>query len=68
MQCSENSLLIPGVQFHGLFKNGQAFGHFLIEIQGGGHLHGQVNSDGLISGKYIAYIYPDGQTALLGAF
>ena len=68
LKNSENSLLIPGVQFHGLFKNGQAFGHFWIEMQGGGHLHGQVNSDGLISGKDIAYIYPDGQTALLGVF
>lgn len=68
LKNSENPLTSPGVQFQGLFKNGQAFGHFWIQMQGGGHLHGQVNSDGLISGNDIAYIYPDGQTALLGVF
>ena len=68
LKNKENPFIRPGVQFHGLFKNGQAFGHFWIEMQGGGHLHGQVNSDGLISGKDIAYIYPNGETALLGVF
>ena len=34
---------------------------------GGGHLHGKVNSNGLISGNDIAYyIYQDGETALHG--
>ena len=37
-------------------------------MEGGGHLHGKVNSEGLISGDNIAYIYPDGETALLGKF
>ena len=54
--------------FQGFFKNGEAYGHFWIQMEGGGHLHGKVNSEGLISGNNIAYIYPDGETALLGKF
>ena len=53
---SENPLISLGVQFNGLFKNGQAFGHFWIQMQGGGHLHGLVNSNGLISGMAIRVV------------
>ena len=65
---SSQDLFHSGMHFQGFFKNGQAFGHFWIQMVGGGHLHGQVNSDGLISGNDIAYIYQDGETALLGEF
>ena len=64
----EQDLFYSGTHFQGFFKNGQAFGHFWIHMAGGGHLHGQVSSDGLISGNDIAYIYQDGETALLGKF
>ena len=63
-----NNQQIPGVNFYGHFKNGQAIGHFWTEMAGGGWLHGKIGSDGLISGPKIAYIYPDGKTALLGKF
>ena len=58
----------PGCHFYGFFKNGQASGHFWVEMEGGGHLHGEASPDGLISGDSIAFIYPDGKTALLGNF
>ena len=61
-------LLFSGTHFQGFFKNGQAFGHFWIQMVGGGHLHGQVSPDGMISGNDISYIYQDGETALLGKF
>ena len=60
--------LIPGSHFQGSFRNGQASGHFWVEMEGGGHLHGQVSSDGLISGNEIAYIYPGAKLALIGKF
>ena len=58
----------PGCHFYGFFKNGQASGHFWVEMEGGGHLHGEASPNGLISGDSIAFIYPDGKTALLGNF
>ena len=56
------------IQYFGYFENGQAVGRFWIQMQGSGFLHGKVDSNGMISGDEIAYIYPDGETALLGKF
>ena len=64
----QNKRSYKSLYFQGFFKNGEAYGHFWIQMEGGGHLHGKVNSEGLISGNNIAYIYPDGETALLGKF
>ena len=56
------------LHFLGNFENGKAVGKFWIGMKGGGRLHGKVDSSGMISGNEIAYIYPDGETALLGSF
>ena len=34
----------------------------------GGFLHGEADENGSITGKDIAYIYPDGETAFRGRF
>ena len=65
---ADQNLLYHGTHFQGVFKNGQAYGHFWIQMVGDGHLHGKISPDGLISGNDIAYIYQDGETALLGQF
>lgn len=31
-------------------------------------MFGEVNDDGEMTGKSVAYVYPDGQTALYGSF
>ena len=57
-----------GVHFLGNFENGKAVGNFWIGMHGGGFLQGKVDKSGMISGDDISYIYPDGETALLGRF
>lgn len=37
-------------------------------VQDRGSVFGQVNEDGEMTGKAVAYVYPDGQTALYGSF
>ena len=59
---------IPGTGFLGRFKNGKLEGNFWLGLLGKGYLHGQVDSEGQITGDDIAYIYPDGTTALKGRF
>ena len=43
-------------------------GHFWIGMIGNGYLHGEANEHGLATGNDIAYVYPDGETALKGDF
>ncbi len=57
-----------GVHFMGFFKDGQPFGHFWIQMLSQGYLHGHFGTSNLVSGDNIAYIYPDGVTALKGHF
>ena len=61
-------LAMPGNGFVGRFKNGKLEGNFWLGLLGKGYLHGQVDSNGQITGDNIAYIYPDGTTALKGRF
>ncbi|XP_073511923.1 histone-lysine N-methyltransferase SETD7 isoform X2 [Phyllobates terribilis] len=39
-----------------------------LVLQDGGGLVGEVNEDGEMTGEKIAYVYPDGRTALYGKF
>ena len=52
----------------GRFRNGQVVGHFWIGLIKAGYIHGVANEDGLATGNDIAFIYPDGETALKGYF
>lgn len=55
------------VKFVGEFRDGVKHGKCLEIIDDfGGFLFGWVDSNGLWSGKNVAYVYPDGITALLG--
>lgn len=57
-----------GIHYIGYFKNGHPTGKFWMGLLGEGHLHGEISSDFSVSGQNIAYIYPDGKTALKGKF
>ena len=53
----------------GSMKNGQMSGPFWIGLPNGGFLHGFADEEtGLATGNEIAFIYPDGVTALKGKF
>ena len=52
----------------GRFFNGQVVGHFWIGLIKAGYIHGVANKDGLATGNNLAFIYPDGETALKGYF
>ena len=43
-------------------------GYVWFNCLGGGWLHGQVDSDGHLTGDNIMYIYPDMEQALVGQF
>ena len=43
-------------------------GHFWIGLIKTGFIHGMANKDGLATGNNLAFIYPDGETALKGYF
>ena len=58
----------PDVQFFGRFKSGKVNGHFWLGLLNNGYIHGVTDEHGLASGNEIAYIYPDGETALRGHF
>ncbi len=58
----------PGTGMLAVFKNGRAVGKVWVGLVGGGFIHGKVNDDGELSGDGIVFIYPDGETALLGRF
>ena len=57
-----------GLQFLGRFKNGQPEGHFWLGLINNGFIHGKVDENGLGTGEDLAFIYPDGETALRGQF
>ena len=56
------------LSFVGKHENGQPCGTCWKIIPGGGCVVGEVDSDGLLTGADIAYIYPDFATVLLGEF
>ena len=63
----------PGIGFIGYYKDSKPFGTFWAGMLGGdvphGFLHGNIsNEDASISGRNIAYIYPDMETVLYGNF
>ena len=62
------STITRDLQFFGNFKNGKVVGKFWLGLLNNGYLHGKVNEDGMATGNDIAYIYPDGVTALKGNF
>ncbi len=57
-----------GIHFLGNFVNGKPTGAFWIGLLGGGYLHGEFDSRGHVTGSDLAFIYPDGETALVGHF
>ena len=52
----------------GLFRHGKPCGPSWRGVEGGAFLYGNVGPKGLFGGPKNAYIYPDMETALLGAF
>ena len=57
-----------GLQFLGRFKNSQPEGYFWLGLINNGFIHGKVDENGLGTGENLAFIYPDGETALRGQF
>ncbi len=41
---------------------------FLCHLKDGVYMVGEVNEDGEMTGKSVAYVYPNGRTALYGSF
>ena len=63
----------PGIGFIGSYKDSKPFGTFWAGMIAGrlrnAFLHGTTNeTNGIITGNNIAYIYPDMETVYLGAF
>ena len=58
----------PGLHFLGRFHNGKVLGHFWIGLQNNGFIHGVADENGHATGDDVAFIYPDGETALKGRF
>ncbi|XP_053317115.1 histone-lysine N-methyltransferase SETD7 isoform X1 [Spea bombifrons] len=54
--------------FKGQYKDNVRHGVCWIYYPDGGSLVGEVNEDGEMTGDKIAYVYPDGRTALYGKF
>ncbi|XP_075055710.1 histone-lysine N-methyltransferase SETD7 isoform X1 [Mixophyes fleayi] len=54
--------------FKGQYKDNIRHGVCWIYYPDGGSLVGEVNEDGEMTGNKIAYVYPDGTTALYGKF
>ena len=57
-----------GTHFFGRFRNGQVVGPFWIGLIRNGYIHGIADDNGKATGNDIAFIYPDGVTALKGYF
>ncbi len=64
----ENGIGVPGIGLLTAYRNGCPEGYFWVGLIGGGYLHGKLDAEGKITGRAIAYIYPDGETALKGEF
>ncbi|XP_072291505.1 histone-lysine N-methyltransferase SETD7 isoform X3 [Eucyclogobius newberryi] len=56
------------LSFRGQYRDNSRCGDCYIYYTDGGCLFGRVNADGEMSGDTVAYIYPDGHTALYGKF
>ena len=56
------------VTFDGCYKNGIPNGFVKMFDAFGGTLMGEVDAEGELTGSSIAYVYPDGVTALVGEF
>ncbi|KAL0974232.1 hypothetical protein UPYG_G00217470 [Umbra pygmaea] len=54
--------------FKGQYKDNSRYGECWIFYPDRGRVFGQVNEEGEMTGKAMAYVYPDGQTALYGSF
>ncbi|XP_037315595.1 histone-lysine N-methyltransferase SETD7 isoform X2 [Pungitius pungitius] len=54
--------------FKGQYKDNKRCGECWIYYPDGGCVFGEVNEDSEMTGESIAYIYPDGHTALYGSF
>lgn len=54
--------------FKGQYRDNNRQGVCWIYYPDGGSLVGEVNEDGEMTGEKIAYVYPDGKTALYGKF
>ncbi|KAM8908413.1 histone-lysine N-methyltransferase SETD7 isoform 2-T2 [Spinachia spinachia] len=54
--------------FKGQYKENNRCGECWIYYPDGGCVFGEVNEDGEMTGESVAYIYPDGHTALYGSF
>ncbi|XP_004073641.1 histone-lysine N-methyltransferase SETD7 [Oryzias latipes] len=56
------------LSFNGQYKDDARCGECWIYYPDGGCVFGEVNEEGEMTGKSMAYIYPDGCTALYGSF
>uniref|UniRef100_A0A8C6TLJ4 Histone-lysine N-methyltransferase SETD7 n=1 Tax=Neogobius melanostomus TaxID=47308 RepID=A0A8C6TLJ4_9GOBI len=56
------------LMFRGQYRDNSRCGDCWIYYTDGGCLFGQVNEEGEMSGDSVAYVYPDGRTALHGRF
>lgn len=56
------------LMFKGQYRDNSRCGECWIYYPDGGCVFGKVNEDGEMSGDSVAYVYPDGRTALYGAF
>ena len=56
------------MQFLGTFANGKVVGAFWLGLINNGYIHGIADKNGLASGNNLTFIYPDGETALMGNF
>ncbi|XP_074530164.1 histone-lysine N-methyltransferase SETD7 isoform X2 [Halichoeres trimaculatus] len=54
--------------FKGQYKDNNRCGECQVYYSDGGCVFGEVNDDGELTGESVAYIYPDGLTALYGSF
>ncbi len=59
---------VPGVGWLGVLRGGRAEGAVWAGMVGGGFLHGRVDAEGQLTGDDVAFVYPDGETALVGSF
>lgn len=64
----ESHKSVKGIHFLGRLQNGNVNGSFWIGLIGNSYIHGIANSSGAATGDDIAFIYPDGVTALKGHF
>ncbi|XP_062249417.1 histone-lysine N-methyltransferase SETD7 isoform X1 [Platichthys flesus] len=54
--------------FKGQYKDNNRCGECWVSYPDGGCVFGKVNEEGEMTGESVAYIYPDGHTALFGSF